>query len=48
MYALPALCEMAEVNPKEWLEDVLARIQDYPIHKIADFLPHNGKTKSQI
>jgi transposase len=47
MYALLAMCKMAEVNPKEWLEDVLARIQDYPINKIADFLPHNWKTKSQ-
>ena len=43
IYSFLALCRVAEVNPAEWLKDVLGKIQDLPINKIADLLPHNWK-----
>jgi transposase len=51
MYSLLGCCKAADVNPREWLTDVLTRIpvynQDYSLD-LADLLPHNWKaTKSQ-
>jgi len=28
-----------DVDPKAWLADVLARIADYPVHRLNDLLP---------
>jgi len=36
-----AMCRVAEVNPSDWLKDVLGRIQDHPINKISELLPRN-------
>ena len=36
-------CEIAEVNPQEYLADVLLRIQNWPSKRIADLLPANWK-----
>ncbi len=38
---------MNNVNPQEWLEDVLGRINEHPIKKISELLPHNWK-KNQM
>lgn len=51
MYSLLGCCRAADVNPREWLTDVLTRIpeynKDYSLD-LADLLPHNWKaTKSQ-
>lgn len=51
MYSLLGCCKAVDVNPREWLTDVLTRIseynQDYSLD-LADLLPHNWKaTKSQ-
>ena len=51
MYSLLGCCRAADVNPREWLTDVLTRIpeynQDYSLD-LADLLPYNWKaTKSQ-
>ena len=51
MYSLLGCCKAADVNPREWLTDVLTRIpeynQDYSLD-LADLLPHNWKaSKSQ-
>jgi len=43
IYSLMATCKKNEVEPSEWLTDVLTRIQDYPINKIDDLLPENRK-----
>ena len=43
IYSFLAMCRVAEVNPTDWLKDVLSRIQDHPINKIAELLPHNWK-----
>ena len=45
IYSLIGTCKMNNVNPYEWLKDVLERLNDYPVNKIADLLPHNWKIK---
>jgi hypothetical protein len=36
---------MNDVDPQAWLADVLARLPDYPAHKIGDLLPWSWKAK---
>jgi transposase len=48
IYSLMATCKKIEVEPSEWLTDVLTRIQDYQINKIDDLLPGNWKKSSHI
>jgi transposase len=47
MYSLLGCCSATDVNPREWLTDVLARIpyynNDYSLD-LAELLPHNWKT----
>jgi transposase len=43
IYSFMACCKMNNINPQEWLQDVLFRIQDHPINKIDDLLPNNWK-----
>lgn len=51
MYSLFGCCAAAEVNPREWLTDVLKRIpyynSDYSLD-LADLLPHNWKAAQEI
>lgn len=39
MYSFFASCKEYQVNPREWLTDVLRRIADHPINRIAELLP---------
>lgn len=41
LYSLTASCKKNNVNPMEWLKDVLDNIDDYPISKIENLLPYN-------
>jgi transposase len=41
MYSLMGTCKMNKVNPLDWLTDVLGRINEHPINKIHELLPHN-------
>ena len=43
MYSFFASCKSFDINPQEWLADVLSRIQDHSIHNIHELLPHNWK-----
>lgn len=43
IYSLIATCKKNDVDPSEWLTDVLSRIQDHPINKIDELLPANWK-----
>ena len=43
IYSLMASCKVNDVNPQEWLTDVLNRIQDHNIQKLDDLLPHQWK-----
>jgi hypothetical protein len=36
-----ASCERVGVDPFSWLKDVLSRIMNHPINRIAELLPHN-------
>jgi len=50
MYSLLGSCAALNVNPREWLTDVLIRIPNYNNNyslDLADLLPHNWKT-SQV
>lgn len=43
LFSLIAMCEKHEVNPLEYLTDVLLRIQDHPKSRVAELLPHMWK-----
>ena len=43
IYSLMASCKVNDVNPQEWLTDVLNRIQDHNIQKLDELLPHRWK-----
>jgi transposase len=36
-----ASCQRVGVDPFAWLKDILSRIADHPINRLAEFLPHN-------
>ena len=40
MYSFFATCHAHNVNPLEWLTDVLKRIPSHPVNKIEQLLPH--------
>jgi transposase len=42
-YSLTGTCKLHEINPFIWLRDVLRRINNHPINKIAELLPQNWK-----
>jgi len=43
LHSLIATCQKHDVNPVEYLTDVLIRIHDYPKSNIAELLPHRWK-----
>ena len=51
MYSLLGCCAATDVNPREWLTDVLTRIpyynNDYSLD-LADLLPHNWKAAHEL
>ena len=51
MYSLLGCCAATDVNPREWLNDVLTRIpyynNDYSLD-LADLLPHNWKAAREL
>jgi hypothetical protein len=40
VYSILASCKIANINPVEYLMDVLSRIADHPINAIEELLPH--------
>jgi transposase len=38
-----ASCKRCRVEPFAWFHDVLSRIATYPVHRLAELLPHNWK-----
>ena len=41
IYSLFGTCKIKNINPYEWLRDILSRIKDHPINRISELLPHN-------
>jgi transposase len=51
MYSLLGCCKAADVNPREWLTDVLTRIPYYNVDyslDLAELLPHNWKASKNV
>ncbi len=51
MYSLLGSCKACDVNPREWLTDVLTRIPEYNKNydlDLADLLPHNWKARKNL
>jgi transposase len=40
LQSLIATCDLHDVNPTEYLTDVLMRIQSHPANRIGELLPH--------
>ncbi|MBP1295771.1 hypothetical protein M2192_000375 [Bradyrhizobium elkanii USDA 61] len=47
VYTLIETCKMNDVDPQAWLADVLARLPDHPVNRVADLLPWNWKATQQ-
>ncbi len=47
IYSLIGTCKMNGVDPWVWLEDVITRMNNHPINKIHELLPHNWKKNQQ-
>lgn len=46
-YSFMGTCKMNQINPMEWLTDVLKRIPNVHINKIKELLPHNWKMEKE-
>ena len=40
IYSLLATCKKHDINPYEWLADVLGRIPTHPVKRVHELLPH--------
>lgn len=47
IYTLIETAKLNDIDPRAWLADVLARIQDHPAKRIAELLPWNWKTQNR-
>ncbi len=43
LYSFMATCKMAQVNPADWLRDVLLRIPEHPVNRVGELLPNQWK-----
>lgn len=47
MYTFFANCKTHNINPQEWLSDVLNRIAEHKANKLSELLPQNWKPKAE-
>jgi transposase len=45
IYSLAQTCRALQINPQEYFDDILRRIQGHPYHKLAELLPQNWKRR---
>ena len=45
IYSLLGTCKKHEINPYDWLRDVLSRIPTHPHKRLDELLPHNWSDK---
>ena len=43
LYSLFATCRLHNIEPTQWLTEVLAKIKEHPINTIKELLPQNYK-----
>lgn len=43
IYSLLGTCQLNNVNPYDWLKDVLDKINSWPINRLKELLPHRWK-----
>jgi transposase len=48
LYSLVATCEAHDIDPVEYLRDVLLRIDDHPAARIDELLPHRWKPPARV
>lgn len=41
MYTLFGICILHNINPYDWLTDILSKIKNQPINRISELLPQN-------
>ena len=47
IYSLMATCKVNDVNPYQYLKDVLGKINSWPINRIHELLPHHWKQANE-
>ena len=45
IYSLVASCKLCEINPSEYLRDVLDRVSTHPASKIAELIPSGSRRR---
>lgn len=40
LFGLLGTCKLHNINPKEWLTNVIKKLPSYPVNKLEDLLPH--------
>jgi transposase len=45
LYSLVATCVKHGINPELYIRDVLIRIQDWPLSRLAELLPHRWRER---
>jgi len=48
LFSLIATCQLHGVNPREYLRDVLLRVQTHPASRIDELLPQNWKRAGAV
>lgn len=46
-HSLFGSCKINNINPEEWLRDVMERIDDHPINRLEELLPHRWKSSQK-
>ena len=48
MYSFFASCKEHDVNPRDWLKDVLTRIGSHKVNQLEELLPGRWKKACQV
>lgn len=47
IYSLMGTCKINDINPYQWLKDILDKINNWPINRIHELLPYNWKKNKE-